>query len=73
MVILAFLEAGGGIAVSPGDAQALADAVRTLYRDRERRRAVGLQGRRYVEEHYSRTRWAARFEELVRGLCAAPS
>jgi glycosyltransferase involved in cell wall biosynthesis len=58
-------ESGGGIAVEPGDAQALAGAVRELLGSPERRAEMGKAGRRYVEEHHSRAAIAARLEELL--------
>ena len=67
-------ESGGGIVVAPGDARATAEAVLALYRDPARRARMGRQGRRYVEENYSRYAWAARLErrlaELTRGAAA---
>jgi glycosyltransferase involved in cell wall biosynthesis len=49
-------ESGGGIAVPPEDGKALADAVRTLADDRERRLACGRLGRSYVYRYYDRAR-----------------
>jgi glycosyltransferase involved in cell wall biosynthesis len=62
-------ESGGGVVVPPGDARATADAILTLYRDPARRAEMGRTGRRYVEEHYSRSTWAARLERRVSELC----
>jgi colanic acid biosynthesis glycosyl transferase WcaI len=59
-------ESGAGIVVQPGDAAALAAAVRTLYGDPRLRAALGRQGRQYVERHYSRRAIAVRFESLLR-------
>lgn len=58
-------ESGGGIVVPPGDAQATADAVLSLYSDAPRRAAMGKAGRLYVEKFYSRSDWAARLEEQL--------
>jgi colanic acid biosynthesis glycosyl transferase WcaI len=58
-------ESGGGIAVEPGDAQAMADAVRELLDSPERRAEMGEAGRRYVVEHHSRAAIAARLEGLL--------
>jgi len=58
-------ESGGGIAVEPGDAKAMADAVRELLDSPERRAEMGASGRRYVEQHHSRAAIAARLEELL--------
>lgn len=66
-------ESGGGIAVPPGDARAMADAILALYRDPQRRAEMGRQGREYVEQHYSRSAWAGRLEEVLRELCGEAS
>jgi glycosyltransferase involved in cell wall biosynthesis len=58
-------ESGGGVAVEPGDPQAMADAVRTLLDAPERRTEMGEAGRRYVVEHHSRAAIAARLEQLL--------
>lgn len=62
-------ESGGGIVVPPGDANATAKAIMTLYRDPERRAAMGMAGRRFVRQHYSRSDWAVRMEARLRELC----
>lgn len=63
--------AGAGLFITPGDAQALAAAVVQLARDPERRRQMGVNGRRCVEERFDRVALAERFaclvEELVHG------
>ncbi len=59
-------ESGGGIVVPPGDARATADAILSLYRDPLRRTAAGKAGRRYVDEHYSRSIWATRLERRLK-------
>jgi glycosyltransferase involved in cell wall biosynthesis len=54
-VIREVVEAAGcGEFVKPGDPQALATAVRRLAADPDRARRMGLAGRRYLEQHYSR-------------------
>jgi glycosyltransferase involved in cell wall biosynthesis len=54
-VIRQVVEAAGcGVFARPGDAPALAAAIRTLAADREHSRQMGLAGRRYLEEHFSR-------------------
>jgi glycosyltransferase involved in cell wall biosynthesis len=58
----------GGIVVPLGDARATADAILTLYRSPERRALMGKLGRRYVEQNYSRSAWAARLERSIREL-----
>jgi glycosyltransferase involved in cell wall biosynthesis len=51
-----------GWLVSPGDAQALADAIRTALSNRERLIAMGLEGRAIVEREFS---WDAVADRLV--------
>jgi glycosyltransferase involved in cell wall biosynthesis len=55
-VIREVVEAAGcGIFADPGDPSALADVIRKLAADKEETRAMGLRGRTYLEEHFSRT------------------
>jgi colanic acid biosynthesis glycosyl transferase WcaI len=61
-------ESRAGLVTPPGDERALAEAVRSLKRDPLRRREMGAAGRRYVETHYSRSRWAVRFVDAVEGI-----
>jgi glycosyltransferase involved in cell wall biosynthesis len=63
-------ESGGGIVVPPNDSRAMADAVLSLYRDPQRRAAMGRRGRTYVEENFSRAIWATRLERMLREICA---
>ena len=53
-------EAGAGIAVPPGDAQALAAAVKTIAELPDRGRSMGLSGRRAIETEYARAELAHR-------------
>jgi len=54
-VIREVVEAAGcGIFAEPGNPAELADAIRSLATDREKARQMGLQGRAYLEEHFSR-------------------
>lgn len=46
--------AGGGLPVAPGDAPGLAAAIRTLAEDPQLGRKMGMDARRYVEEHFQR-------------------
>lgn len=46
--------AEGGVFVSPGDSQALADAIRRLARDPDGCRDMGARGRDYVRRHFNR-------------------
>lgn len=43
-----------GIPVQPEDSQALAEAILSLSQDHERRQSLGLQGRQYVLDHFSK-------------------
>jgi glycosyltransferase involved in cell wall biosynthesis len=69
----ALLDAGAGIAIPPGDATALVDAVCTLARDPTLRTAMGESGRAYVQREYSRRVWAARYLTLLEAVSAAPA
>jgi glycosyltransferase involved in cell wall biosynthesis len=65
-VIREVVEAAGcGIFVPPGDPAALAAAVRDLASDRSKAREMGLAGRRYLEEHFSREALARKLESLL--------
>jgi glycosyltransferase involved in cell wall biosynthesis len=64
-VIREVVEAAGcGVFCPPGDAQALADAVRKLERDRDTALRMGLAGRVYLEENFSREVIAEKLERL---------
>ncbi len=58
----------GGIVVPAGASQPMADAILDLYHQPERRIAMGKVGRRYVEEHFSRSVWAAQLEVMLKAL-----
>ncbi len=60
--------AGAGIPVPPGDAPALAQAIQTLAQNPTASRAMGLQGRRYIETHFDRVKLAEQLAELVESL-----
>jgi glycosyltransferase involved in cell wall biosynthesis len=47
-------EAGCGIFCKPGDSISMADAITMLAENHDRGRAMGLAGRRYLQEHFSR-------------------
>jgi glycosyltransferase involved in cell wall biosynthesis len=59
------LRAGGAVVVEPGDATAIAGAVRDLAGDPDRRAAMGDQARRYVTEHFDRRVLAARYRQVL--------
>ena len=60
--------AGGGLPVPPGEADALAEAIRTLEADRALCRRLGANGRAYVEAHFDRAALAARMETVMREM-----
>jgi len=54
-----------GIIVPPGDVEALANAIRGLQYDPERRRALGVAARKRVLERFTLEICAARYEQLL--------
>jgi len=58
--------ANAGVFVPPGDAKALAEAIRTLADDPASCLAMGERGRRYIEAHFDRQALAARLERLMK-------
>lgn len=60
-------KAGAGIFAQPGDAQALAEAIRQLAADRKKARKMGLAGRAYLEEHFDRQKLAEELEAVISG------
>jgi glycosyltransferase involved in cell wall biosynthesis len=57
--------AGCGLFVRAGDPVALADTIRLLVADPPRARAMGMKGREYVHEHFSREQIAGRLLVLL--------
>jgi glycosyltransferase involved in cell wall biosynthesis len=55
----------GAVVVPPEDGEALAAAVRVLAADPERRRAMGRQGRCYVEKYFDRAVLAGLYRKLL--------
>ena len=62
------LEAAGAIVVEPEDPGALADAIRDLAADPDRRTAMGRRGRDYVAEHFDRAHLAERYRGILAGM-----
>jgi len=54
-----------GIAVPPGDPQALAQVIRSLAADPQKTREMGLAGRRAVENCYNRRQFSIRLVEII--------
>jgi glycosyltransferase involved in cell wall biosynthesis len=63
------MEAAAGPTVSPGNAQALAEAILQLARTPvEERARMGLSARGYVEKHHSYDSLAKKFARMLDGL-----
>jgi glycosyltransferase involved in cell wall biosynthesis len=60
--------AGCGIFATPGNAEEIADAIRKLAADAEQSRAMGLKGRVYLEENFSRAVIGDKLVGLLEGL-----
>ena len=58
-------DSGGGVAVPPGDAVALADAVGRLAGDQVARARMGAAGRSFVTREFSRVVWAERYLSML--------
>lgn len=68
-VIRQVVEAAGcGLFCEPGNAQALADAVLELAAHRDAALRMGLAGRAYLEQHFSREVMAGKLEKLFNNL-----
>jgi glycosyltransferase involved in cell wall biosynthesis len=63
--------AGCGLFAQPGDPAALADAIRTLARDKTKTREMGLAGRKYLEQKFERAAIGDRLLRLLNELAAA--
>jgi len=61
-----------GIAVPPGDAPALAKAIQVLAADRQMGRAMGVNGRRCVEEYFDRTVLAEKLSHVLESTATPP-
>lgn len=61
-------KAGAGIAVPPGDAHAMAQAIRTLADDPQRSRAMGQAGRRCIEVNFDRAALAGQLITLLEAM-----
>ncbi len=61
-------EANGGLFVEPEDSGALAEAIRSLADDPERRRKMGASGRKYIVEQFSRERTARDYITVLESL-----
>jgi len=65
-VIRQVVEAAGcGVFARPGDPAALAEAIRALAVDPRHSQAMGMDGRRYVEAHFSRSTSAEKLGKIL--------
>ena len=64
-------EADCGLLVRPGDAGALAAAIRTLLADPAHADRLGAAGRRYAVEHFQRSARVTEYEALLKGCLGA--
>ena len=64
-------ESGGGICVPPEQPKALAEAILSLYKNKELRRKLGVQGRKYVEKYLSPRVIAEKYENIFTNLTEA--
>ena len=58
-----------GLFVKPGDPVALAQAARTLASDPELARRMGMNGKAYLEQHFSRDKIAGHLIEVLQVYC----
>ena len=59
------LTEAGAVVVPPEDSVALADAIRALADDPERRQLMGKQGRAYVEQRFNRAALAREYRKIL--------
>ncbi len=62
------LAAAGAVVVPPEDPDALADAIRELAADPDRRTDMGHRGRSYVMKHFDRRRLATGYRAILQGM-----
>lgn len=65
-------QAEAGVFVPPGDAEALAEALRGLAADPERARLLGRNGREYLLRHFDRPRVAEQLLDLLTRVVGQP-
>ncbi len=57
-----------GVFAQPGDPSALAEAIRKLSANKHDARVMGLRGRKYLEEHFSRALSAKKLLEILKSM-----
>jgi glycosyltransferase involved in cell wall biosynthesis len=65
--------ADAGICVEPENAEHIAEAILTLYRNRDEARRLGANGRQYVTRNYDSKQIAQAFERELLAVCAGGS
>lgn len=65
------LDGESGVVVPPGDVRQLAAAIDALIEDPERRRALGENGRRRIERHFTPEHTLEETLEFYRAICSA--
>ncbi len=63
-------ESGAGVCVQPENAAQVARAVRRLYVETDERQAMGVAGRRFVEQNFDRQVLAARYAHFLEAVIA---
>ncbi len=63
-------ESQAGLCVQPESAVQLARAARRLYENVDERHAMGIAGRKFVEQRFDRQVLAARYADLLNALVA---
>ncbi len=64
-------QAACGVFIPPGDAAALAQAITHLAAERDKAALMGLNGRAYLEEHFSREKMAEKLQSLLKTLTSS--
>ncbi len=59
---------GGGVPVTPGDAQALSEAIVRLAANADERRRMGLAGSEFVDREFNRRAWAVTYCGILGAL-----
>ena len=57
-----------GVFAQPGDPSALAEAIRSLALDKSKARRMGLAGREYLEQHFSRSALAEKLAGILESM-----
>lgn len=66
-------EAGAGISIEPGNHIALAQAIHQLQQNPEQAQVMGLRGREYIIEKFSRARTAEKYMDVLQALVRRPA